>query len=332
MPPKILWKSNFSFNKHGPWGKSKGPSLKKFMITPELIAYIRGEFAKGRTREEIRTTLGEGGGWSEADLGEAFRVVIPMQSFSQSPLTVKATSSSSWMRTLLIWVAVILFCFAVFGLFRTQINDFWNSAMANLQGFSVPSFGLEKIFSTDKAPAENNTVVKKADSVKDCGNSTAPDPKNPLSYQNNAVLACLGNSAIRCEEAKGVLKDALFPTLFQITKENVKDQNTCNFKLSYTEDSTLVDVSGKKLALQYISCSLSRVSELDESNPESPFFKAPSRDNPSKYASQIYFYGTLGLFIEQELDQNKIRGLGCSGPYIDSVLASYQKMQSQAPK
>ncbi|MEK7080779.1 MAG: hypothetical protein AAB902_00035, partial [Patescibacteria group bacterium] len=50
------------------------------MITQELLGYIRIELSKGKTREEIRQALLSGGGWSEDDLSEAFRTVIPMQS------------------------------------------------------------------------------------------------------------------------------------------------------------------------------------------------------------------------------------------------------------
>ena len=50
------------------------------MITQELLGYIRTEFTKGKTREEIRGALISGGGWSEDDLNEAFRTIIPMPS------------------------------------------------------------------------------------------------------------------------------------------------------------------------------------------------------------------------------------------------------------
>lgn len=49
------------------------------MVTPELLEYVRTEIAKGKTREEINKVLISGGGWSQADLSEVFRTVIPMQ-------------------------------------------------------------------------------------------------------------------------------------------------------------------------------------------------------------------------------------------------------------
>jgi len=305
------------------------------MITPELIGYIRGEFAKGRTREDIHKTLSEGGGWSEADLSEAFRIVIPMQGFTASPpssLSLKTQLSSPRLRIIVVGVVIALFCLGAWYFFGPQIKNFWNATMNNVRGFSVPSFNFDKIFSIDKAPAKNNTIVKNVNPVKNCGTSIAPDLKNPLLYKDDAVLNCLGNSALSCTPARAVLEDALFPTIFQITKENTKDPNVCNFRLSYGPESTLVDITGKKLALQSISCPVGIVKALDESSSETIVFKAPSLDNSGKYASQIYFYGTLGLFIEQGIDKTKIQNLGCSGSYIDSVVASFKKMQSQTPK
>lgn len=59
------------------------------MITPELIVYMRGEFAKGKTREEIRTILLAEGGWDENDLSEAFRITIPMHSVAPKVILPK---------------------------------------------------------------------------------------------------------------------------------------------------------------------------------------------------------------------------------------------------
>ncbi|MFA6353370.1 MAG: hypothetical protein WCW93_00310 [Candidatus Paceibacterota bacterium] len=49
------------------------------MVTPELLEYVRIGITHGKTREEINQVLISHGGWSEADLSEAFRTVIPMQ-------------------------------------------------------------------------------------------------------------------------------------------------------------------------------------------------------------------------------------------------------------
>lgn len=312
------------------------------MITPELIGYIRGEFARGKTREEIRTVLVADGGWSEADLSEAFRTVIPMQGFI--PPKAKSFLSSSFLPMLATFVVIGGLFFAVWWFYRTPVVRLWNSLVSNVPKLSMPEFSLPKLsmpfLGTKKTNNTIKTVVRSNPvvptkvgiptevGIKDCGIGTTPDLKNPLTYQNDAVLACLGNSALRCESARAVLKDALFPTIFQIVRENTGSRSTCNFRLSYEENSTLVDITLQKLAGQYILCPLSIVKMLDESNRVSSF-SIPSINNPSKYASQIYFYGTLGLFIESNLDQNKIRALGCRGDYISSVVASYNKTQSQ---
>ncbi|HBA45794.1 hypothetical protein A2W67_00050 [Candidatus Nomurabacteria bacterium RIFCSPLOWO2_02_40_28] len=302
------------------------------MITPELIGYIRGEFAKGKTREEIRTTLATDSGWGEEDLNEAFRTVIPMQGFKDSSVAV-AKTKSIW----IILIVVAVFCAVAFFMYRPVIVGFWNSSLKSLSNitssFKMPSFGLGSIMGTDKTPEVNTTVppnnppVKKPNTVRNCGVGVAPDLKNPTTYENDAVLSCLGNSALVCEDAKAILKDPLFPTIFQVIKDKNNEQ-VCNFKLSYADDSTLVDATGEHLRGQYITCPISIVKALDETK-KPPLFNTPNMDNAAKYGSQIYFYGVLGLFIENNVEKTKILNAGCSGSFIDSIVASYNKMQSK---
>lgn len=47
------------------------------MVTPELLSYIHGELAKGRTKQEIYAELMGGGGWMEQDIQEAFSQIEP---------------------------------------------------------------------------------------------------------------------------------------------------------------------------------------------------------------------------------------------------------------
>jgi hypothetical protein len=47
------------------------------MTTPELLGFIRSEFAKGRSKDAIHADLVSGGGWKEEDLEEAFHIVPP---------------------------------------------------------------------------------------------------------------------------------------------------------------------------------------------------------------------------------------------------------------
>ncbi len=216
--------------------------------------------------------------------------------------------------------------------YRVPLVKMWNEGVGKVKGFGASLFASKTTADTKIIPVvsqvapSNNTVVKNVPvvSVKDCGVGTAPDLKKPASYQNDAVLTCLGNSALNCEAATAILKDPLFPSIVRI----VKNQENCNFKLSYADDSTLIDATGQKLAGRYVSCPISIVKAIDESKKVTAF-NPPSTDNLGKYAGQIYFYGTLGLFMETNLDPNKIQSLGCSGPYIDSVITSFKKMQAK---
>lgn len=297
------------------------------MITPELLEYMRVELAKGRTREEISVDLRKDGGWSEADISEAFRTLIPMQGFSSSSVgtsnTTVAKSKRSWHN--LIFIIVGLICVLSWYFFNPQIIGFWNSGVNKVTEFSNSLFGAKENTETVDTTSKDIPIIKPiVNVVKDCGVGAKLDLKDPLSYKNNAVLNCLGQSALICENAKGFLRDDLFPTIFEINKI----QDSCNFKLSYSADSTLADITGKKLALQSISCPIDIVKALDSSKKTSNFI-APNIANPAEYASQIYFYGTLGLFIENDVDKSKIQTLGCSGEYISSVILSYLKTQEK---
>lgn len=261
-----------------------------------------------------------------------------LNTITQNTVTTGVTKNKTKsFRHNFIFIIIGLLCIVSWYFYSLPEVNFWNSYVNRLDEMSVNSWNssinsLKESYvsywnffanKVSNNPATSNTSVttptKEVVSVKDCGVGTAPDLKNPLTYENNAVLNCLGNSAVIRGSAKAVLKDALFPTIFQITNNN--------FTLSYGVDSTLVDITGKKLAGQYISCPLSIVKAIDETK-NILSFSAPSLSSPSEYASQIYFYGTLGIFIENNLDQNKIQSLDCSGGYISSVIASYLKTQT----
>lgn len=299
------------------------------MITPELIGYIRGEFANGKTREEINAELVKNGGWNEIDLIEAFKTAIPVESV-QSIVTPKTELTWSFWKIILIVVILgVLFLGGWF--YRAPLMSLWNRGVDKVTGLAASYFGPKtppnNIEPVTPLPERVETPTANI-GIRDCGIGTAPDLKNPLTYENNAVLSCLGNSALNCEEAKAVLTGPLFPGVFEITRQNIENQETCNFKLSYGSDSALTDITGRKLAGQYISCPLSIVKAIDETKTPQ-IFSIPSTENLGKYASQIYFYGVLGVFMENNVDKNKIQALGCSGPYIDSIVASYRKIQGK---
>ncbi|MFA6077276.1 MAG: hypothetical protein WC735_04355 [Candidatus Paceibacterota bacterium] len=231
----------------------------------------------------------------------------------------------------LIFFIFAILCLVSWYFYKPQITGFWNSGVNKIVELSTSLFSSKKDTElVNTVPPQNNTVIppyNKTISVKDCGTTNSPDLKNKNTYENNAVLNCLGVSALSCGNAKAVFANDLFPNMIQIVGSEGADQNVCNFKLSYGADSTLVDIDGNKLAGQYISCPLSIVKAIDETKTPT-LFTAASIDNLNKYASQIYFYGTLGVFMENNMDKNRIQALGCSGDYIDSMIASYRKMQS----
>lgn len=45
------------------------------MVTAPLIAYIRAELQKGKTPDALRLELTNAGGWTQADVAEAFKAV-----------------------------------------------------------------------------------------------------------------------------------------------------------------------------------------------------------------------------------------------------------------
>src|SRR3989344_2174241 len=128
------------------------------MITPELIGYIRGEFAKGKTREEIHQTLVSEGGWNEVDLNEAFRTVIPMQSHPaenpiQNPIQSFVRDSvqdsvlvAPKIKQSLLKISLAVLIVGGLGLaawrYRSPIVGFWNSSISKLSELSLPSFSL----------------------------------------------------------------------------------------------------------------------------------------------------------------------------------------------
>ena len=314
------------------------------MINQELVEYVRSEFNKGKTRKEIRDMLTASGGWSEADLNEAFNIAAPLAPITfenvqpiapanssipklGSEITLQKEKSSS---------PLLKFIFTFF-LLGVVVFTLWNYRGDITNPFSVVRTVLDKLATSisNLIPTVNTKENKSVQelpiatnntnrlTVRDCGVTGAPDRK----YKNgNGVFDCLGNSALRCaDNARAVLTNPFFPTVFEIKN----DGGACNFKLSYSQDSTLMDAAGKRLAGQYLVCPVSIVKMMDETNTKAVLFKAPTRENPSLYATQIYFYGTLGVFIENNLDQNKIKDLGCSGDLIKTVIDGYHAMKSK---
>ena len=153
------------------------------MVTQELLNYIKIEFSKGRTREDIKGTLVSEGGWSEEDLNEAFRTAIPMQNI------VSPQKKSNVSKLIKILISLILLAGVIFGVwyYRSRVINFWDSLMGN---FSISFLGIKN--------NDNNTIITttpvvktktpgEAEIVTDCGISVAPILGIPANYQNNSV-------------------------------------------------------------------------------------------------------------------------------------------------
>lgn len=306
------------------------------MITQELISYIKGELNKGKTREDVRSALLRGGGWSDADLSEAFRTILPVQnpvaalapSAPAGPILRPAAAPSypRHLKSAAIFsvIAVLVLGGAYF--YRSKLGIAWESFESRLA--NLPFFGGEEEPEVSQLPAEVQDLPPPPPRVVDCGTADAPDIKDADSPEGNTTLICLGANALACENARGILDDPLFPSVFEIKKDPAG--NSCSFQLSYKSDSPLESITGNKLAGQSLSCPLSAVKSFREGDKKALVFGPPSENIPSKYGAEIYFYGTTGVFIEGEFKEDKISGFGCSGSFIRSVIDSYNLLKSKS--
>jgi hypothetical protein len=301
------------------------------MITQELTAYVKAELNRGKNPDEVRNSLLSGGGWSETDITEVFNHVMPKDSMAINIPQVKTPTSSFVVPTPVNkksntfpwkWVMLAIVCGVLFfGIWQyrdtlsdvvKQINSMVFKKDENVEKIIPPIVTPE----APKAPVVLDPI--------NCGVTNSPNRKDATTYLNDNVLKCLGENAINCIPAEATINDSFFPTMFKITK---KDE-VCQFSLAYSNNTPLVDVTGKNLAGRNIFCPLAVVKTMDEKDPKNTVFRIEDIDNPNKYAKDIYFYGTLGLFIENNFDQAKINNLGCSGSFIGSVIESYNLMKN----
>ena len=342
------------------------------MITQELIAYVRSELNKGKTREDIRQGLLSGGGWSEADISEVFRTVMPAPSVPSmsnpsasppggsinsningvpggtreaspvfamkkepAPISISMrkeeevkTPPNLHLKPILTAILIGGTLFVLFFFFKPVFMSLKNDTAG---AFDALTDKIQDLFAKD--PLDPVSVVDEPEipvapqekPPVNCGTGMAPDRKNPSTYDGSAYR-CLGENAIACNNAEGKINDPLFPTVFKITNKD----DSCRFELSYAADTTLTDVFGKKLAFRSISCPISVVKSINEANPKNPVFEPANTANPNKYALDIYFYGTLGLFIDNNFSQAEIESLGCKGEFVKSVIESYNLMKSKS--
>jgi hypothetical protein len=319
------------------------------MVTPELISYVTAELNKGKTKEQIRTVLLSGGGWSEQDVLEVFqsvpqgeKLLKPTPKFIEPSTNINSFRTSDLsgiagpqkkrsflkVKEFMMFVLVFGAIFVAWYFFRPQIAGVWHSLTRGISSFAGGYLNKpEEPVVQNQAPEQPASPVVKVVETKDCGITTAPDRKKPETYQKDEVLQCLGAALLNCDPAEAVLKDPLFPNKYKITNK----EGVCTFQLSYADDSTLTDISGNKLAGQYVSCPVSSVKKMEEDG-KTVTFAAPNEDLASEYAAEIYFYGNLGLFIENNFDKTKIGNLGCGGSFIDSMIASYNKSTASKKK
>jgi hypothetical protein len=304
------------------------------MVTQELIAYMRAEVNRGKTREEISRNLLAGGGWSEADVVEAFKDIMPsggiINPIFASPTTQpaalkpKRAPMSKAVRSAVIFALLAAVLCGSGYFFRSDVKSIASSAGRVIGNMSFPKFGLSSkeaelpLVKTTEAPS---AAMPKIEEIKDCGTTVAPDPKNTTAIMENATLSCLGERAVNCLNAKGVLKSDIFPTSFEV----IHEEERCDFQLSYGSDTQLKTPSGYSLALQYVTCPIRNVKRIDETDPQKPVLKQPTKENFPLYASEIYQYGTVGLFLEKNFERTRIHEeLSCTGSFIDSVIESYK--------
>lgn len=309
------------------------------MISQELIAYVKSELSKGKSREAIRSTLTSGGGWSEMDIGEVFRELIPfekpIEKIVEKPLekpiekiiekpvekplelmkpkvapmlasfkVEKSLVHIRFMRGVLVFL-LIVFCAGFLYLYSGNLIPFLKK--------SAPAVTPDVVSTIQELP------VAPVVTVVDCGTSKSPDFKKIDSYMKNDVFKCLGENLASCTNAEATLTDSLLPDLFKVIKKGEK----CYIELSYNVNNTLVDIKGVKLAGRSMSCPVEGIKMMDNSNTNKLVFIPATKDNPNKYAFDAYFYDSLGIFIDNNFSQTKIESLVCSGDYISSVVDSH---------
>lgn len=330
------------------------------MITPELIAYIKSELGKGKTREDIRVDLLASGGWTDIDLSEAFRSTMPMDNLKipqpvqpieplpkppaplQNPIPgpVVISPDSSFPTTSQIkkpprkipWVAItlaILFaaiCFFAFYFYSPQILDLPNKVVSVID--TLMDNTNNEILEAEAPIVQDETPVPLITDMPpyiNCGITISPNRNDSSTYLDDNVFKCLGESALSCENAEAIINDTILPTIFKIKK----DGDVCRFELSYKEDSSLTDIFGRKLSGRDISCPVTVAKSFTGIDSQDFIFKNTDITKPSRYGADMYFYGTVGIFFDQDFKQEAIEELGCRGTFLDSAIESFGLIKSK---
>lgn len=166
------------------------------MITPELVSYVRGEMAKGITKDIISTQL-KTQGWADADVSEVFAVVSPI---AVSPIAANPTASfhgSSVQPVLepvrshkkvfiLSGIAVLLLiCISIFGYASGYFVSFQKMFAQSLQAtHDAKSSTLDFNLTIDASGLKNQDSFKELPGMSNIfnfsmkGSSDVSDPKN----------------------------------------------------------------------------------------------------------------------------------------------------------
>lgn len=188
------------------------------MITNELLSFIRTSKAAGHTDAEIKDRLRAGGGWTEADLAEAFKstmgsiyqppvtvtkpvinpvtinsaVVNPVvaNSISEQPVSMAPVARSG--KKITVAIVILLLCAIAGGAVYAYQNDFLAKIFPSKNAYTEENFLsgiLEKITQIDTASYVFSTSLKTNDREAGTRPFIVPkiDVKRRVSYENDRI-------------------------------------------------------------------------------------------------------------------------------------------------
>lgn len=258
------------------------------MITEELKNFIKVSLQQGKTSEEIKNILRQGGGWNEQDLTEAF-------SFT-------AKSSGIFLR-ILIPIIVIGLVGGGYFFYKTKIekqNVIATTVAPTTQEVTTTNATVVAPVQDTTSPLVSNNVA-----IKDCGTSRETpmlDAGYESTYKNDTALKCFGESALSCTNAKITIREGnpldKFPAILQVLNNN----GVCSFKFTGYQQ-------------KYNQCPLSSVKEIDFTksnlNLSVPklVFKDINKNDSERYTAIIFYAGSFTLpNTNDEFKKN-----GCTG-------------------
>ena len=158
---------------------------------------------------------------------------------------------------------------------------------------------------------------------KDCGTTNGKTP-----YASDPVLACMGAAALSCSNARATISigsgGSAQPSTSTLKITNPGSGGACSFTVV---PAPAPNASGASASAPSISCPLSIVKASDDFlSSATPTWKNPTKTDPNKYAGEIYYYGAMGVFIQNNFSEAKIRAAGCTGDFIKTYIAEHAKL------